>query len=340
MGAAHAPNRGSAFRISCIGHGRWRHASPPPQARISAGCAQSAVGAAPMTVRAAKLGTVTNAHVANMEPAPAAWRVWPRAALYREGWTWRLIDRVVTAGRLRRARRDAYLHGDVDAATFAACRIGGQLACVSELARRGVFVLEANRLHVRVSETAGRLRCEGREVRIHWSGGGERDAANVDLLDALREAMLCQPPVEAVATLDSALHLGLVDEADLAEVFRRLPRRVQILRRLTDAAAEAGSESIMRLLLRKAGCHVQSQVRIPGVGRVDFLVDGWLIIECDGEAHHGGWEKQRRDKRRDQVAASLGYATYRPIAEDIFWHRDAVMAAVRGLCAMRAVVRP
>jgi very-short-patch-repair endonuclease len=40
------------------------------------------------------------------------------------------------------------------------------------------------------------------------------------------------------------------------------------------------------------------------VGRVDFLVEGWLIIECDSKAHHEGWDKQRRDRRRDLAAAA------------------------------------
>jgi very-short-patch-repair endonuclease len=60
-----------------------------------------------------------------------------------------------------------------------------------------------------------------------------------------------------------------------------------------------------------------------------------LIIECDSEAHHGGWDARRRDLRRDQEAAALGYHTFRPIAEDIFWHPERVVAALRGLLRIR-----
>ena len=35
----------------------------------------------------------------------------------------------------------------------------------------------------------------------------------------------------------------------------------------------------MRLMLRGLGCQIEVQVVIPGVGRVDFVVDGWLIVE-------------------------------------------------------------
>ncbi len=137
--------------------------------------------------------------------------------------------------------------------------------------------------------------------------------------------------METIASLDSALHRRLIDEDDLAEIFRMLPRRYRALRAFLDRSAEAGSESIVRILLRKMGCRVECQVQIAGVGRVDLLVDGWLIVECDSEAHHASWAQQKEDRRRDQAAAALGYVTYRPIAEDIFWHRDRVLAAVRGL---------
>lgn len=91
----------------------------------------------------------------------------------------------------------------------------------------------------------------------------------------------------------------------------------------------------MRLILRSLGCSFEVQAPIEGVGRVDFLVEGWLIVECDSREHHSSWDEQRRDRRRDQAAASLGYATYRPIAEDSMWRPELVRAAVFGLQSTR-----
>lgn len=218
---------------------------------------------------------------------------------------------------------------------MAACAVGGRLACVSELARWGVFVHDSSDLHVQVTPHRSRLRPVHRPTVLHWStdGGGEpheQGEASVALLDALVCAAQCQSERAVVATLDSACHLGLADEADIAEVFRRLPRRLQRLRRRLDPRAESGTESLVRLLLARLGRHVELQVRIDGVGRVDLLVDGWLIIECDSREHHGSWEERRRDLRRDQAAAARGYTTYRPIAEDILWHPELVRAAIRG----------
>ncbi len=275
----------------------------------------------------------------DVDAAPESWRVVSRAELYAEGWTWRRIDQAIARGWLCRARRDAYLSGEVDARTRAAAEVGGQLTCVSELARRGVFVLDANRLHVRLHPRRGRRRPVHSRARVHWSGDGSRITANAPLVEAVVDAVRCQGPVEAIASLDSALHRRLIGEEDLADIFRMLPRRYGVLRGLIDRSAEAGGESIMRVLLRKMGCRVECQVHISGVGRVDLLVDGWLIVECDSEAHHSSWAQQKEDRRRDQAAAALGYVTYRPIAEDIFWHRDRVVAAVRGLRGSAATAR-
>ncbi len=88
-------------------------------------------------------------------------------------------------------------------------------------------------------------------------------------------------------------------------------------------------------MLRALGVPFEVQVVIDGVGRVDFVVADWLIVECDSDEHHSGWDRQRRDRRRDQAAAALGYATYRPIAEDIMWHPQRVRDALAGLLAGR-----
>jgi len=161
------------------------------------------------------------------------------------------------------------------------------------------------------------------------------DDLSVEPLDAVFDAVLCQRPRAAVATIDSALHRGFLHLDDLDELFANLPVRLRRLRRLVDSGAESGPETLMRLILRSLPCSSVPQVEIDGVGRVDFVVDGWLIIKCDSEAHHGGWNRQRSDRRRDLAAAAQGLVTLRPVSEDIMWHPDAVRAAVSGLLASR-----
>jgi very-short-patch-repair endonuclease len=267
---------------------------------------------------------------------PRKWHVWTRSELMANGWTARGLTAAVRGGRLVRARENAYLHPDAPEACRAAATVGGRLTCVSELARWGVFVWEASEVHVAVPATSSRLRTTTQSARVHWTAGKADGWSSTDLVDALILAVVCQPVRAAIATLDSALHLGLIRMTDLDDVFDALPRRYRVLRRHVDSSAESGSETFMRLMLERLGCSVETQVRIRGVGRVDFVVDGWLLIECDSKAHHAEWKTQVEDRRRDQAAAALGYATYRPIAADIFWNPDQVVAAVRGLLSRAA----
>ena len=239
-------------------------------------------------------------------------------------------------------RPNAYLAPDSHADAVDAVREGGRLACVSALARLGVFVLERDRLHVHLHQNRRSAFSRTRPTKRHWDRlqrPPSPHSASVDVFDAVVQAMRCQQPRAAVATLDSALHLGVLHPDDLDELFRVLPRRHRVLRRLADARAESGSESLLRLILRSLRVPFEVQVAISGVGRVDFVVDGWLIVECDSRGFHATWEEQRRDRRRDQAAAALGYATYRPIAEDIMWHPEQVRAALAGLLSGRAARR-
>jgi very-short-patch-repair endonuclease len=76
-------------------------------------------------------------------------------------------------------------------------------------------------------------------------------------------------------------------------------------------------------------------VNLPGVGRVDLIIDGWLIVECDSRAHHRDWAAQVRDKRRDIAAAGLGYTTIRPVAEDIYYDFEQIRVSMQAIIRSR-----
>lgn len=268
--------------------------------------------------------------MASASPAHQTATVLSRGDLTRAGWSRRDIHDAVTAGSLLRVRKGRYLPCTTHPDIIRAAQLGGRVDCVSLLALRGVHVLDASILHVHVANGASRLPPTSQDVVRHWrtSVVAPTDALS-DLIEALARACRCQTPRDAVASLDSAWHLGLVDEDGLAAVFRLLPKRYRALRPLLDQRAESGQESIVRLMLRALGCHFELQVRIPTVGRVDFVVDGWLIIECDSKSYHEGWEAQKRDRRRDVAAARIGYTTIRLLAEDVLYRREATVAALR-----------
>lgn len=212
-------------------------------------------------------------------------RVFSRAELLQLGHTRTSISNSLADGEIVRARRDCYVDASAPTELMQAVRVGGRLTCVSLLALFGVFVLEHSNLHVHAVRGSSRQRspesrriplasARARSIRLHWA----TLCMPVSQADA-------QPARAAVATLDSALNQKLIHASELANVFALLPAKYGVLRPLVDGRAESGPETLMRLLLRPLGCEVQLQVTFAGVGRVDLLVDGWLVIECDSERH-------------------------------------------------------
>lgn len=252
------------------------------------------------------------------------------------------IREALAAGTLHRARRDVYVAGGVGEAVIAAQRVGGRLDCVSAVEAAGIFVLHRTSLHVQVEPSHSRLRspesrrrrlAEGSNVAVHWRSSAHGAAHSIPLLEALAVAIRCQGVRASIAMLDNALYLRRIDDADVRTLFAGLPAKYAALQSLIDGRAETGSESMARLLLRNLGCSVQIQVQIEGVGRVDLLVDGWIVVECDSRAHHGGWEAQERDRLRDLRLAARGYVVIRPTANMIFTDPDSLRRAVQGLRA-------
>ncbi len=253
-----------------------------------------------------------------------------RADLIDRGMTTHQITAAVRQRQLLRVRRGVYVRSDTPVQVAAAIRVGGRLTCLSLLQMIGIFVHSNTRLHVHVPSDLSRSRSRRPESAIlHW--GRDADSGHdhlVTVWDAIRQAVLCQHPRASVATFDSLLHHGLIAHADLVRLLDGLPRRYRALIALVDALAESGPETYMRLILRSLGVRFECQVRIDGVGRVDFLVEGWLIIECDSKTFHEGWDKQVEDRAREVAAARLGYVTIRPIASDLLDDRARVRADV------------
>jgi len=278
-----------------------------------------------------------------MAIAPEHLRIASYADLCAEGISRGGIDRALETGVLVRARRDNYLEGTASDALVSAVRVGGRLDCLSLMRELGVFVQEEDQLlHLQVprsrrllrSPHSRRVRLDGRihRVRLHWRDDDVAAHSSVARrVNALAQAIECQRPRPAIATIDSALNTGFVREHELSEVFSLVPPRLQELQRHIDGRAESGPETLARLIARTFGVGVEIQVPIPGVGRVDIVVAGWIIVECDSRGYHSGWEMQERDRRRDLAAAHRGYATLRPTARQIFGEPGLLLRAMQGL---------
>jgi hypothetical protein len=266
------------------------------------------------------------------------------------GYTRRDVENALDAGYLFRARRNVYLWRTATADEQRAARVGGRVDCTSVLRASGIFVLdrEDERLHVQVAAGGSRLRSatdrrcrlqdarDGVAVRVHWRDSvAPAGDLHAPVVEALAQAVLCQGPRAGIASIDSALHRGAIRAADVERIFLLLPQRFHRLRALVDARAESGPETFARLIARATGRSVEVQKRIPGVGRVDLVVDGWIVIECDGREFHEGWEAQAADRLRDLKLAALGYTVIRPTAHMLLTQPELLIRALRGLLAGR-----
>ncbi|WP_169581735.1 MULTISPECIES: type IV toxin-antitoxin system AbiEi family antitoxin domain-containing protein [Microbacterium] len=259
------------------------------------------------------------------------------AELRRRGLSRRQIGRALADGRLLRVRKGRYLAAPADPKAVEAARAGGRLDCLTLLRGLGVFVHAHDDLHFVVPAGSSRLCPPPAGSVRHWRRPSE--TARAILIEALAQACRCQSVPAAIATLDSAWHRGLIGEDDLDDVFELLPGRYRALRPLLDRRCESGPESLVRLMLRRLGCRFTPQAQIPGVGRVDFLVDGWLVIECDSREFHSDWVTQRADYTRNLAAARQGLVILRITAEDILFRPDDVLLALRGAISARGVIR-
>jgi very-short-patch-repair endonuclease len=174
-------------------------------------------------------------------------------------------------------------------------------------------------------------------VEIHWTklvDEDDGDECRIGLRDALLQSLSCQSTWNSVATFDSALHLGLLTAADVADVFAQAPSHTRSVVDLLDARAESGPESILRMIVRAAGFSCRPQVTIAGVGRVDLVVEERLVLEADSRTWHGGWEKQRADRERDLQLARRRYLSLRPVSDHILYSPQTVREAIEGLLAV------
>lgn len=281
--------------------------------------------------------------------AALAHSVASRAELLSLGATGTSLTAAVRFGHLLRARRDHYVLPSVDKHLLEAVRVGGRLGCVSALHSYGVFAFDATSTHIQLDRDASRLRSPRRRAVplsahnragavLHWSARNEDHASEscVSLVDALVQAALCQHPWHALASIDNALFLKLIDEGDVADIFARLPDRLHYLRELIDGRSESGQETVLRCIVREAGLAFEIQVTFPRVGRVDMVIEGRLVLEADSKLAHEGWKQQVKDRKRDFELARQGMMSLRLLYELIMYRPAAVLEAINELLAVGA----
>ncbi|MCT9868578.1 endonuclease domain-containing protein [Paenarthrobacter aurescens] len=154
--------------------------------------------------------------------------------------------------------------------------------------------------------------------------------------DVVLQAMTCLEPPASTAIATSAIRLHGVPLALLKEHLRgdRSRPALTALHEL-DLRAESIVEVDAQHLFRAHGIAFDAQVAIPGVGRVDFLLEGFLIVEVDGFAFHSNRHAFRNDLARNNASTVNGYAVLRYPPEVIWFEPERAIAEIRAALRLR-----
>ncbi len=240
------------------------------------------------------------------------------------------LARAVADGAVVRLRSAVYGVPDLEPDVAAAVRHGGALGCLSAARSIGLWVLcDDDRLHVSMPPNGHSRTHPDCACVLHWTGG-RRPVASI--VEVLHQVLACAGPEEFFVCLESARRLRKIDAAGVASLRDRVPSWARPLVDDARSDADSGLESVLRYRLRPYRLRIRSQVDIPTVGRVDFVVGDRLILEADGRDNHDGASHRHRDLVRDAAAAALGFDTlrfdYAQIVHDWPSVRGAILAKI------------
>lgn len=279
-----------------------------------------------------------------MHPSRMHYRFWTSEDLRQQGWSKRQVATAVSHGRLVAVRRGHYAAPGTPSDLVRAMRVGGPATGGTAAEAYGFWSPPDAPLSVAVPRNAPRLHDPddaslplqpGPAVQIHRVARLPRQAMATGLLPVmlvLQHLLETVPAAFAVASIDSAVHERCMRADDLAVLAARVSGPLRAVVGAADSRCESGIESVARYLLQSLGLRVVPQVTIPGLGRVDLVVEGRLIIELDGRQYHQG--QFATDRARDAIAAQQRYRTLRFTYAQVLYAWPDVQAAV--LAALRS----
>ncbi|MDJ0317169.1 hypothetical protein [Arthrobacter antibioticus] len=152
-----------------------------------------------------------------------------------------------------------------------------------------------------------------------------RVKGRLTLWDVLRHCVQCGTEIEALCVMESAVVLKKCTIAELRGAFiRSKDAQARRIIAMIDPQTMSIAETCARYHLRQGGYNVQCQVKVPGVGHLDALVDGVLGLEIDGEQYHNNSQAWEEDLRRGNVLVIRGIPTLR-IKASIALYRPEVL---------------
>ena len=146
----------------------------------------------------------------------------------------------------------------------------------------------------------------------------ERSTHVASIGTVLERVLVCMPLKVSLPMLDAARNRGLYDVSTLTipPTGSRLPHLKEALSLSSDRARSI-LETVARLQLIDKGLTPQVGVWIEGVGEVDMIILGFIVIEVDGWAFHSSKEQREKDLKRDRELLRRGYVVLRFTYDDV-----------------------
>ena len=238
------------------------------------------------------------------------------------------------AAATRQPRRGVFVLPDCEPGLHAAIRHNARVSCASAAGHYGLWLRDAPaQHHLACNHGHGGGFIRHRTVR--FDGHPTLPLAGIE--DVILHAMTCLPPPASTAIATSAMRLHGVP-LELLKAQLTADRSGLALKALNqlDLRAESIVEVDAQHLFRANGIGYEAQVYLPGIGRVDFLIEGYLIVEVDGFAFHSSRESLRRDLGRNNASTLAGFAVLRYMPEHIWFEPERVLAEIRAVLGRRS----
>ena len=242
------------------------------------------------------------------------------------------LRRALRSGEVVRVERGLLALTGADPQLVAAGRARGLLTCVSAAPAFGLWQLRPPvRPHYWQSNGRNPVGCVSHRLPLTQQPSHGTLAA---LPDVLLHALLCLPELESLVMVECAYNRGDIDRAFLLRHLtgNRCGKARTVVSKV-DRGADSLLETLARVLFRDAGISTETQVWIDGIGRVDFLLEGFLIVEIDGLAFHLEARQFKKDRRRDNSATLQGLPVLRFFYDDVVHAPQSVLAQVREVLA-------
>jgi hypothetical protein len=263
------------------------------------------------------------------------------------------IEQALRHGEIVRVCQGWVATLDASQTSILAATSRAKLAGTTSLASRGIWDATDSRIHLQHAPNAhppiiapatplqsfAPPKFPAGEVIRHWSKERHVLAAEppwrTSVIDALLLTAHTATFEHLVASIDSAIYLKLLSRAALPTLRGLLPRWARPAIELADPRAESGLESIARLRLAPLARTIEPQFVVPGIGRgggagrVDLLLDNWLVIELDGDEFHD----PAIDRGRNAILVGQGFRQHRFGYAQVIFDARGMERVVRELLA-------